>query len=258
MSLSGRGAVVTGGGRGIGAAVAEALAGADASVVVAARSRRETEATAAALRKRGLKAWAHPCDVTSPASIKALAAFARKRLGSVHILVNNAGIAPSAPLLTLTLAEWNRCLAVNATGTFLCTQAFLPGMLAARWGRVVNVASTAGKIGGPYIAAYAASKHAVLGFTRAAAAELATKGITVNAVCPGYVDTDLTAATLARIVAKTGMTKSKALEALLAQNPQRRLLLPEEVAWLTLSLCDERAKGINGQALVLDGGSVTV
>ena len=258
MILLGRGAVVTGGGRGIGAAVAEALAGAGAAVVVAARTRREIERTAAGLRKRGLKAWAHPCDVTKPASVRALAAFARRKLGAVHILVNNAGIAPSAPIARLTLAEWNRCMAVNATGTFLCTQAFLPGMLEARWGRVVTVASTAGKAGGPYLAAYAASKHAVLGFTRCAAAELATKGITVNAVCPGYVDTDLTAGTLARIVARTGMTRPKALGALLAQSPQRRLIAPGEVAWLVLSLCDDRAKGINGQAIVLDGGRVTV
>ncbi len=258
MTLLGRGAVVTGGSRGIGAAVAEALAGAGASVVVAARTRPETEATAAALRRRGLKAWAHPVDVTKPASVRALAAFARKRLGAVHILVNNAGIAPSAPIARLTLPEWNRCLAVNATGTFLCTQAFLPGMLAEQWGRVVNVASVAGKTGGAYISAYAASKHAVLGFTRSAAAEVATKGITVNAVCPGYVDTDLTAGTLARIISKTGLTRRKALETLLAQNPQRRLIAPGEVAWLVLSLCDERARGINGQALVLDGGGVTV
>jgi NAD(P)-dependent dehydrogenase (short-subunit alcohol dehydrogenase family) len=258
VTLLGRGAVVTGGGRGIGAAVAEALAGAGASVVVAARGRKEIEAEAAALRRRGLKAWAHPCDVTKPASVKALAAFAHTRLGAVHILVNNAGIAPSAPIARLTLAEWNRVLAVNATGTFLCTRAFLPGMLSARWGRVINVASTAGKTGGPYLAAYAASKHAVLGFTRCAAVEVAAKGVTVNAVCPGYVDTDLTAGTLARIMAKTGMTKPKALEALLSQSPQRRLIAPEEVAWLALSLCDVRAKGINGQAIILDGGGVTV
>lgn len=258
MTLIGRSAVVTGGGRGIGAAVAEALAGSGVSVIVASRSRPEVEAVAAALRKRGLKAWAHPCDIAKPASVKTLARAARRRLGPVQILVNAAGMAASAPLAAISLADWNRHLAVNATGALLCTQAFLPDMLAGNWGRIVNVASTAGKVGGPYIAAYAASKHALLGLTRSAAAELAPRGVTVNAVCPGYVDTSMTKRTLETIVRKTGMSRPEALKAILRENPQRRLIAPEEVATLVIYLCRDEARGINGQALTLDGGRVTV
>ena len=256
MTLGGKGAVVTGGGRGIGAAVARALASAGASVVVAARTRREIEAVAGELRDRGRLAWAVPCDVTKPVSVRALARAAERRLGRVDILVNNAGTAPSAPIHRTTLAEWNRAMAVNATGSFLCTQAFLPGMLSRGWGRVLMIASTAGRTGGPYLAAYAASKHAVLGLMRSAAAEVAAKGITVNAVCPGWVDTPLTERSLARIVAKTGMSRRSALEAIRNQSPQRRLMEPEEVAFLVLALCDPRAKGVNGQATVLDGGGL--
>ena len=252
MNLKGRAAVVTGGGRGIGAAVARALARAGARVAVTARTRSEIARVASGIPG----AVAIPCDVSREASVRKMAAEAKRRLGNIDLLVNNAGIAPSAPISKLTLAEWNRVLAVNATGTFLCTRAFLPGMLAAKLGRIVNVASVAGKEGGPYIAAYAASKHAVLGFTRSAAAELAAKGITVNAVCPGYVDTDLTEQTLRTIVARTGMPKKDALKAILKGNPQGRLITPEEVASLVLWLCSDGAAGVNGQALVMDGGEL--
>ena len=250
MNLRGKTAVVTGGGRGIGAAVARALSAAGARVAVTARTRSEIARVASGLPG----ALAIPCDVSKEDSVRKMAAEARRRLGRVDILVNNAGIAVSCPVLSLTLADWNRHLAVNATGTFLCARAFLPDMLEAKWGRVVNVASVAGKAGGPYIAAYAASKHAVLGFTRSAAAELAGKGITVNAVCPGYVDTGMTAGTLSNIAAKTGMTRAQALKAILKENPQGRLISPEEVASLVLWLCSDGAKGVNGQAIVMDGG----
>lgn len=255
-SLAGRGAVVTGGGRGIGAAVARELAAAGARVVVSARSADEIEAVAAALRDAGAEAHAVACDVTDPAAVEALAAAAGERLGAVDLLVNNAGIATSAPLKAITLEEWNRVFAVNVTGTFLCTRALLPGMLERGWGRVVNVASIAGRIGAPYISLYAASKHAVVGFTRALAAEVAAKGVTVNAVCPGYVDTPMTDGSVARIIAKTGISEEQALEHLRAASPQQRLMEPEEVAWLVARLCQSAARGINGQALVLDGGAV--
>ena len=203
MSLTNRGAVVTGGGRGIGAAVAGALAEAGARVVVSARSQDEIDRVAGELRRAGRQAWAVSCDVTDPERVRHLAAAARERLGRVEILVNNAGIASSAPLKAITLEEWNRLLAVNATGTFLCTQAFVPAMIEAGWGRVVNIASIAGKAGHAYIAAYCASKHAVIGFTRAVAVEVARKGITVNAICPGYVNTPMTDQSVANISAKT-------------------------------------------------------
>jgi NAD(P)-dependent dehydrogenase (short-subunit alcohol dehydrogenase family) len=147
-------------------------------------------------------------------------------------------------------------LTVNATGAFLCTQAFLPGMVERRWGRIVYVASVAGLTGGKYIAAYAASKHAVLGLARSTAAEVAESGVTVNAVCPGYVDTDMTRESIEKIVEKTGKTREQALAAILGTTPQRRLIAPEEVAHAVLSLCDDLACGINGTAIVIDGGAL--
>jgi NAD(P)-dependent dehydrogenase (short-subunit alcohol dehydrogenase family) len=255
-ALEGKAAVITGGGRGIGAACARALCEAGAAVLVAARTRGEVEAVAAALREAGHRAHAATCDVADPASVRELARAAEAALGAVDILVNNAGIAPSAPVKDLSLEDWNRTIAVNATGTFLCAQAFLGGMTARRWGRIVNVASVAARTAMPYIAAYAASKHAVLGFTRALAAEVAPLGVTANAVCPGYVDTVMTTASLDRIVAKTGMPRVKALERIEGLSPQRRLLEVDEVAFLVAALCDPRAKGVNGQAIVLDGGGL--
>ncbi len=256
MSLEGRRAVVTGGGRGIGAATARALSAAGAAVVLAARSRDQLDLVAIELKAKGRPAWPVICDVADPASVGALRDAALREMGGVDILVNNAGIATSAPVKAITLEEWNRTMAVNATGTFLCTQAFLPGMVDRRWGRVINVASIAARSGAPYIAAYAASKHAVMGFTRAAAAEVAAQGVTVNAVCPGYVDTDMTRAALDRMVARTGKTREQVREAILRMNPQGRLISPEEVAHAVVSLCDDRAGGINGQAIVIDGGAL--
>lgn len=256
MILSGKKAVVTGGGKGIGAAVARSLAAAGAAVLVAARTLADVESVAALIRGEGHEAWAAACDVTDPAQIAALAQAAAEHLGQIDILVNNAGIAHSAPLKAISLDTWNHIFAVNVTGTFLCTQTFLPGMVERGWGRVVNVASIAGRSGAPYIAAYSASKHAVLGFTRSVAAEVAASGVTVNAVCPGYVDTDMTRDSVARIVQKTGRPAEQVTEAIRRTSPQGRLLDPDEVAYLVLSLCDPRAKGINGQAIVQDGGSL--
>ncbi|MCH7474413.1 MAG: SDR family oxidoreductase [Gemmatimonadetes bacterium] len=256
MLLQDSRAVVTGGGRGIGAAVARALAEAGASVVVASRTESDIEQLASKLRAEGHQAWSVVCDVSDPQSIRELAISATDRLERVDILVNAAGIASSAPLHKLTLEDWNRVISVNATGTFLCTQAFISGMVERKWGRVVNVASVAGLTGSRYIAAYSASKHAVIGFTRCAAAEVAQHGVTVNAVCPGFVDTDMTAESLDRIVESTGISRDEALAAILDTTPQRRLFEPEEVAHAVLSLCDEKAKGINGQAIVLDGGGL--
>lgn len=256
--LAGHGAVVTGGGRGIGASVARRLSAAGAAVVVSARSEAEIRSVADELRGAGGHATAVTCDVTDAERVESLAREATDWLSDqgvpADILVNSAGAASSAPLTKLTLGEWNRLLAVNATGPFLCTRAFLPGMLERGWGRVVSVASVAALSGARYIAAYAASKHALLGLTRCAAAEVAAEGITVNAVCPGYVDTPMTAESVARIARKTGRTEEEALGSILAANPQGRLIQPNEVAHAVLALCVEEAKGINGQAIVLDGG----
>jgi NAD(P)-dependent dehydrogenase (short-subunit alcohol dehydrogenase family) len=212
VRFTGSVAVITGGGQGIGAAVARTLAAEGAAVIVAARSTDRIERIAREIGKAGGKAWAISCDVTDPASVHNLAQAAGRRAGAVDILVNNAGAAHSAPLAKTTLDDWNRVLAVNATGTFLCTQAFLPAMLLRKQGSVVNVASVAGLAGARYIAAYAAAKHAVMGLTRSVAAELEGTGVTCNAVCPGFVDTEMTKESVARVVAKTGQETGRGAE----------------------------------------------
>lgn len=255
-SLAGKRAVITGASRGIGAATARMLAEAGCAVVLTARSAPQVEELAEQLRDSHFSARAIGCDVSDPEQVAELCRQAHNWLGGIDILVNNAGVASSAPLARTTLEEWNRLFAINATGVFLCTQAFLPGMVAAGWGRVINIASVAGKMGAPYISAYAASKHAVIGFTRCIALEVARRGVTVNAICPGYVDTPMTDASVSNIVAKTGQSEDEAKALLERLSPQGRLFSPEEVAYQVLSLCDPRAGGINAQSIVLDGGTV--
>ncbi len=233
MKFSGAVAVVTGGGQGIGAAVARALAREGARVVVAARSKDRIDVVAAEINGTAVR-----CDVTDAASVRGLAQAA----GAVDILVNNAGVAHSAPLLKITLDDWERVLATNATGTFLCTQAFAGGMLERKRGAIVNVASVAGLDGARYIAAYAAAKHAVVGFTRSVAAELEGTGVVCNAVCPGYVDTEMTQQSVARVSAKTGKAPQAAMAALLAASNQERLITPDEVAEAVIRLCSLTGK----------------
>jgi NAD(P)-dependent dehydrogenase (short-subunit alcohol dehydrogenase family) len=245
-------AVVTGAGRGIGAASAHALAAAGFSVVVSARSRDQIERVAAELTAMGKRAWPVVCDVTSEESVLALFRQAAE-FGPVAVLVNNAGAAASMSVIKTSLNEWNRLMAVNATGAFFCTRAVLPGMIERKWGRVVNVASTAGLQGAKYIAAYSAAKHALMGFTRSAAAEVANTGVTVNAVCPGFVDTEMTTESLDRIIAKTGRTREEALAAALTSAGQSRLITADEVALAVAALCADRPDPPNGEAVVLDG-----
>lgn len=237
--------VVTGGGSGIGAAVAKRLRAEGARITLMGRSLERLQAQAAVL---GAGVAVQACDVADEASVEG--AFAA--VGDVDVLVNNAGQVETAPLAKTSLALWQRLLNVNLTGTFLCSRAVLPGMLARRQGRIVNVASTAALQGYAYVAAYCAAKHGVLGLTRALALEVATKGVTVNAVCPGYTETDIVASAIDTIVAKTGRTPEQARAELAKANPQGRLIQPDEVAdtvaWLV------RATGVNGQAIAVCGG----
>ncbi len=258
MKLKGRLALITGGGRGIGRAIAFALAGEGASVVVAARTREQIEKVSGEIASEfGIAALAVECDVVYSDSVAQALERVKKKFGrGPDILVNNAGIAESAPFLKTDRKMWERHLVINLGGTLRCTQLMLPEMIERGWGRVINIASIAGKTGAPYISAYSASKHAVLGLTRSLALEVAEKGITVNAICPGYVDTEMTTRGIENITKKTGKSADEALEAVKRMNPQNRLITAEEVAALALLLASDDGRGINGQAINVDGGTV--
>jgi NAD(P)-dependent dehydrogenase (short-subunit alcohol dehydrogenase family) len=252
VTLGGRRALVTGAGRGIGRAVALRLASEGAALALASRTRAEVEAVAEEARRLGATSAAFTADVARPDDVTALFRGA----GPVDILVNGAGVAPSALLVKTSDEAWRSAIETNLSGTFFCLRAALPGMMERGWGRVVNLASIAGKTGYPYIAAYAASKHGVLGLTKVAALEAAERGVTVNAVCPGFVDSPMTDASVARIVEKTGLASADVRKRLTDMSPQKRLVTAEEVAALVIFLCGEEARGITGQALSLDGGTV--
>jgi len=253
--LSGKHVVITGGGRGIGAAIAQTLAERGAVLTLMGRTREPLEGRAAALRAL-TDVHCEAVDVASAESVEAAFAGAARRLGPVSVLVNNAGQAASAPFVKTELALWQQMLDVNLTGTYLAARAALPGMLAAGWGRIVNIASTAGQKGYPYVSAYCAAKHGVIGMTRALALELAQKNITVNAVCPGYTDTDIVRDAVANIRAKTGRSEAEALGELAKHNPQGHLVRPEEVANAVLWLCLPGSEAITGQAISVSGGEV--
>lgn len=247
---------MTGGGRGIGRATALALVRAGAAVAVAARTKADVDAVAAEARARGGHAHALVADVARVEDVKAMFRGAREALGGVDILVSAAGIAPSAPLARTTDETWRSVIETNLSGSFYCLREALPEMAERGWGRAVTIASIAGKSAMPYISAYVASKHGVLGLTKVAALEMARKGVTVNAVCPGYVDTPMTDAGIARIVEKTGRSAEEVRRTLEDLSPQKRIVTSEEVAALVLYLCGEEARGITGQALNVDGGTV--
>ncbi|HEU5193932.1 MAG TPA: SDR family NAD(P)-dependent oxidoreductase [Methylomirabilota bacterium] len=246
-------ALVTGGSRGIGRAIALALGREGVAVAVTARHLTDAEKSAAELRAAGSKAHAVALDVAEAASVDAGVAEAVAALGRIDVLVNNAGVAESAPFAKTSPDMWRRHFAINVDGPYRLTRAVLDGMLARRWGRVINIASMAGLVGSPYITAYTASKHALVGLTRALATEVSGKGVTVNAVCPGFTATDMAWRSARNIVAKTGRSFEDAVASLAGMNPGGRLVEPEEVAAAALRLVGDEAA--NGEIVVLDGSA---
>ena len=243
MTLAGKRVLVTGGGTGLGRDLARGFREAGAEVVISGRTQEPLERTAQATGARWVQA-----DVTDPDSVARMLDAA----GPCDIVLANAGIGESAPFLRVTLDDWQRILAVNLTGVFLTFQEGLRRI--GPWGRLIAIASTAGLRGAPYVAPYAAAKHGVLGLVRSLALEVARQGITVNALCPGFLDTEMTDRTVANIASRTGRTEEEARATLAAMSPQNRLIRPAEVTAAALWLCGPGSDAVNGQAIALDGG----
>ena len=256
--LKGKVVLVTGGGRGIGRAIAIAFATQGSRVAITGRTQASLDKVAEEIRSVNGEALPLRCDITRAEEVAALNRQIADRLGKVQILVNNAGVAPAAAFLEMEAGFWEEVLKINLTGAYHCCKVFLPEMIASGWGRIINIASTVAKVAYPYISAYTASKHGLLGLTRALAIEMARTGVTVNAICPGYVDTDLTLTNAKLMAEKTGKAVEEALKLFKGASPQNRLIAPEEVADLALMLASESAGAITGQAINVDGGAVMV
>jgi len=250
-------AVITGGGRGIGAAIAEALARRGASVSLIGRNMEVLQATANRISQdHGVRVATASADVADEAAVQKAMAAVRNTLGAPTILVNNAGVAVSAPFLKSDASFWRKVLDIDLMGSVYCTRAVLPAMLESKWGRIVNIASTAGVTGLAYVTTYCAAKHAMVGLTRSLAIETARTGVTVNAVCPGYTDTDMTAQSISNIMQKTGRSREEAMASLVSRNPQGKLVQPVEVADTVVWLCGESASSVTGQSIVIAGGEL--
>ena len=246
-----RHALITGAGTGIGEAISRQLHREGHSVTLVGRRSEPLEALSQTL---GKQSFAVTGDVTDRREITSAFKAATAQFGDVEILVNCAGMAPTAPFHRIDFADWQRTMDVNVNGVFHCSQIALEAMLGTGWGRIINIASIASLRGFPYVSGYCASKHAVLGLTRAVALEVATQGITVNAICPGYVDTDIVRAAIAEIVSKTGRTEDEAMEHFTQSNPQGRLIEASEVASAVSWLCSDGTASVTGQAIAIDGG----
>ena len=250
--------LVTGGSGGLGRALAGAFAGAGSRVVIASRSQDRLQATAQQLAGPERALLAIRCDVTDRQQVEALDKSIREKLGPVQILINNAGLARAMSFLEMPDSLWHETLQINLTGVYHCCKVFLPGMLESGWGRIINIASTTAKVGYSHVAAYTASKHGVLGLTRSLALEMARRNVTVNAICPGYLNNQSTRDNARRMAEKTGKSQEDILALFAASAPQNRLFEPDEVASLALFLARETSAGITGQAINIDGGAVMV
>jgi len=246
-----RHAMITGAGTGIGEAISRQLHTEGYRVTLVGRRIEPLETLSASL---GERSRAVTGDVTDRPGMAAAFSAARKRFGNIEILVNCAGMAPTAPFHRVDFADWQRTMDVNVNGVFHCSQIALETMLDKGWGRIINIGSVASLRGFPYVSGYCASKHAVLGITRALALEVATQGITVNAICPGYVDTDIVREAISGIVTKTGRTEGEAMQHFTESNPQGRLVDASEVASAVSWLCSDGAGSVTGQAVAIDGG----
>lgn len=248
--------LITGGSGGLGRALAGAFVQAGDRVVLTARSEEKLKRATQTIDNAQERVLALPCDVTNKGQVIALNEQIRSRWGAVQILINNAGIARAVSFLDMTDDQWEEILRTNITGTYNCCKVFLPDMVAAKWGRIINIGSTTSKVAYSHVSAYTTSKHGLLGLTRSLALETARLGITVNAICPGYLDNELTRDNARRMAQKIGKAEAQVLATFASSAPQNRLIEPEEVASLALLIASERMAGMTGQAINVDGGAV--